>query len=120
MPLTASQIVQVKRYLGYDAVSPDPWRSYQASGLDFNVTRLTTDGVAQVTAFLADLLALDTSLTDARSRLKATQVGELRLNAVKEINALLSERGRVSRETARLLGVPYQGSDGASSASIVQ
>lgn len=103
--LDPAEVNAVKRYLGYDLITADAWRGDAAAGLDRNLERLDDDGVVSVRAVLTELAAIDTSITAARGRLKATQVGNLQMNARGELQALRKERTEVSRELARLLGV---------------
>jgi hypothetical protein len=104
MALTPTETNAIKRYLGYDLVTPDAWRGDAAAGLDRNIERLNAAGETTVRAVLTELAAVDTSITAARGRLKAAQVGKITLNAG-EVPALLAERSRLSGELGRLLGV---------------
>lgn len=104
MPLDPDEVNAIKRYLGFDLITPDAWRGDTAAGLDRNIERLDAAGETTVRAVLTELAAVDTAITAARGRLKASQVGKITLNAG-EVPALLAERSRLAGDLARLLGV---------------
>jgi hypothetical protein len=105
MAFTPTEYNAIRRYLGYDLITPDAWRGDAAAGLARNVGRLDADGEAQVRLVLAELASVDAGIADARTRTKAEQVGDLKLNAAKELRTLRTERKDISRELAKLLGV---------------
>lgn len=113
MPLSASEVSQVKHYLGYEQTQDDGWISAGVRGLDDRVSRLESNGVTRAQALLTELASLDTSITEARARLKAVQVGELRINGRRELASLRAERIKVAQSLARLLGVEYRGEGGS-------
>lgn len=105
MSLTAAETNAIKRYLGYDLITADGWRGDGAAGLDRNLGHLNADAETAVRAVLTELAAVDTLITTARESLTASAVGNLKLDAHREIGTLRKERGALSAELARLLGV---------------
>lgn len=117
MPFTQQEKSRIKSYLRY----PD-WQQLAASIqlgfpagsqplflLEDAFNRLTTDGETSVRRDLCQCEAIDAQLADARSRFKATALGELKLRA-DETDALRKEldywRGRLADDLGVVLN-PY-------------
>jgi hypothetical protein len=81
---------------------------------------------AAIRADLCELEAIDRQLASARGRLKATRLGEMRIDAPRELDTLWAERERWIRRLADDLGVfpnPYSqqamGGGGGVSGSVI-
>lgn len=106
MALTAAQKVAIKRHLGMNSAAPS-WYPYVdpfvAVGQILETLPAATE--AECVVILTRLAAIETSLDAARSRLKAEQVGSIKLNGA-EIRQLRGELNRWRAELSILLGVP--------------
>lgn len=110
MALTAAQKAEVRRWLGW------PARFHQFdSRLENAMDALATEPEheAQITnpltgtppGILAELDDIDAKLRDAHKRIKASEVGNIKLNNGREIAWLRREGRRHTRRLAALLGV---------------
>lgn len=101
MALTDTQKAKIRQYLGWSA-------RYHTNDDALEKAMVTIGDLpedeARVTAALTVLETLDTELTEARGRLKASVVGSITLNA-NEIAWLRSEGRRVVKRIAAILGV---------------
>lgn len=106
MALTAAQKVAIKRHLGMNSAAPS-WYPYVdpfvAIGQILDTLPAATE--SECVVILTRLAAIEASLDAARSRLKASEVGSIKLNA-SEIGQLRAELHRWRRELSILLGVP--------------
>lgn len=106
MPFTDQEKVQLRRHLGLSTVAESnyPWvDTFWA--VDKVLTTLSTAAEAEARSILAKLTTIETALDTAISRLKASKVGSITLNAT-ETRDLRTERARWRRELSVLLGVP--------------
>jgi hypothetical protein len=106
MALTAAEKVSVKRALGYNSASealypiiPPPYSLNQV------LDTLPAETETEVRSILTRLTAIETALDTAIGRLKAIQVGSIKLND-QETRQLRAERAAWRRELSTLLGVP--------------
>lgn len=106
MALTEAEKVSIRRHLGYNSAAEAnyPWiDTFRA--LDGVLTSLSAAAETECRAILTRLTAIETALDEALGRLKALQVGSIRLNH-EETSRLRSERATWRRELSVLLGVP--------------
>lgn len=110
MALTNSQKVQIRLYLGWSA----RFRQFDSrlEGAFHALDALETDGdpdtLAMVVDILADLADLEPMIVDAYSRLQATKLGSIDLDAVKEIGMLRSEGRRLVGRLSATMGIPVR------------
>ena len=103
MAFTATQKVQVRRYLGYAA------RDFQTNTVmerAFAVIEADAAVEAEAVAILASLVDVDTKLLDCHKRLKASALGSIRLRESGELRDLKSEGRRFVQRLSNLFGVP--------------
>ncbi len=106
MALTAAEKVSIKRHLGLNSASEAlyPWVP-----TFYSVNRVldTLPAAAETEArtILARLTDIETRLSSALDRFKASVVGSIKLNA-EEVSRLRSEMRLWRRELSTLLGVP--------------
>lgn len=101
MAITAANRVKVRRYLGWSA------RFSQTDGaLERAITALETEpeSETELLALVVECERIDTAITDAESRLKASKVGSIELNDG-EVATLRSRGRQVAGRLAALLGV---------------
>lgn len=102
MAFTSAQRISIYQYLGYAA------RFHQVySFIEYAIGSIETnpDAEALVITYLGELADIDTRLTDAYRRIKADQIGEIKLTGAKEINILRSEGRRLVNRLASIMGV---------------
>lgn len=104
--LTDAQKTAIRRHLGLNAASPAlyPWvpTFYTVTQI---LDTLPAATEAEVVTLLDRLAAIETSLDDARKRLKATGVGSISLNR-NELDQLWRERRRWIGQLSTISGVP--------------
>lgn len=115
MPLTSAQIVSIRHYLGYDTrmLNTDPAQYYVQSAIEYLNDPSKTADLALVTnpitgtppGLLARLYDIETKLLSAHNRIKALQVGSIKLQP-REIAMLRSEGRRAVNGLSTLIGVP--------------
>lgn len=115
MALTAAQTVSIRHYLGYDTrmLNTDPSQYIVQSAIEYlNQTgkeedlALVTNGLTDSPpGLLARLYDIETKLLSAHNRIKAVQVGSIKLQP-QEIAMLRSEGRRAVNGLATLIGVP--------------
>lgn len=112
MPLTSAQVAKVKYYLGYSVQndgSDDAKNrlnsAIAAVGLDAEMTALITNPLNSTPpGVLARLDDIEAKLLASHSRLKASKVGSIELNA-SEVEMLRGEGRRAAVALASLIGV---------------
>ncbi len=101
MALSGAQKIQIHAFLGWSGrwaqVDGDLTRSLASDDMD-------ADSEAYVVVLLTDLARLDTAITAAESRLKASVVGSIQLNA-REISQLRDRARQAVGRLATHLGV---------------
>lgn len=105
MPLTDAQKASCRRYLGY----PDVNRR-QNTHLEAAFTALSSEGVDQVVAMLANIAAVDTQLATIRGRSGFAKVEDVSFDTAGSIGALQAERRQLVRELGSTLDVAPAGS----------
>lgn len=115
MALTAAQKVSIRHYLGYDTrmLNTDASQYIVQSSIEYLDDPSKTEDLALVTNALTDsppgLLArlydIETKLLSAHNRIKALQVGSIKLQPA-EIAMLRSEGRRAVNGLSTLIGVP--------------
>lgn len=108
MALTAAQKSKVLQLLGYPGGSIDTASVLYDKILSDRLVVITADTESLVVDQLANILTLETQMSEAPARFIAEQVGDIRLNT-NEIEKLRKERKMVSREIGRLLDIPFLG-----------
>jgi hypothetical protein len=102
MSFTNAEKVQIRLSLGW------PNQYFQTdSKLEMSILAIESDADATTLArlLLAQLLAIDTSLTDSYKRIKANEVGSIVLPGFMEIKSLRSEGKRIVGRMAAIFGV---------------
>ena len=110
--LTDAQIVSIKRHLGFNSAS-SAWYPFIPPffAVVQVLTTLPAAAEAEVVALLARLAEIETSLDDARTRVKASSVGKINLNGA-ELDQLWRERRRWIGQLSTITGVPCVGGCG--------
>lgn len=115
MALTDAQRTSVLRHLGFHAVSQSRFpivEGFAAIGTILDALADTPATETEVIAILGRLAALETALDGARSRLKASEVGSITLNA-DEHDQLWREIKRWRGELSTIVGIPLRHTGGA-------
>ena len=102
MAFTESQRVEIRRYLGHQALFRQTDSKLERS---MNAVDTYAETETSVEARLAELAAIETKVTACYSRLKALKVGAIELPGRGELLGLLSEGRRITRELAVVFGV---------------
>lgn len=133
-PFTPEEETAILRHLGYadfrDLAAAYTLGFPTANQPMFLVKRswsyVSESARAAIRADLCELEAIDRQLASARGRLKATVLGEMRIDAPRELDTLWAERERWIRRLADDLGVfpnPYSqqtmGGGGGVSGSVI-
>lgn len=102
MAFTESQRVEIRRYLGYQALFRQTDSMLERS---MNAVDTYAETETSVEARLAELAALEANVTACYSRLKALKVGAIELPGHGELSGLLSEGRRITKALAVVFGV---------------
>lgn len=102
MAFTNAQKVQIYHYMGY---ANRYFQVYSSLLYAIGVIENDADASTFVLNTITSLQAIDTSIVDAYRRIKADQVGEIKLPAYKEIAILRSEGRRLVNSLELILGV---------------
>jgi hypothetical protein len=100
MGFTEAQKVQVRVYLGWPALY---LQTYSALEYAMQAIENKVDSFNQVIVLIGQLNVVDAQLTDAYRRIKADQIGEIKIGRMSEINILRSEGRRLVGRLAALL-----------------
>lgn len=103
--ITQAQRAQIREYLGWSMLGHSSGPGYRLeSSMDaLNLAEKAADQT-RVLAQLTAIDAIDTRITEAYDRLKASAVGSITLNAA-EIGMLKGEARRLCKSIAAILGV---------------
>jgi hypothetical protein len=117
MALSSQEQNKVVQILGYGG------KTLQAGSVIYNkilndrLHQLPIDTENLVRAYLAQIAVLEQQIFQAPSRLAASKVNDIELNA-KELSQLRTERKKFARELAAHLDIPYIGISGGSNIGV--
>ena len=101
MAFSTTERGRIRWFLGYTS------RFYQVdSNLEQAMTAIDSEAETNIRTALGKLSSIETELDGARPRLKALEVGSIKLPGGVEISMLRSEGRRMAGQVASTLGVP--------------